>query len=118
MSDSDEDDVALSDSVLGATLASDDTSDAGAAPLMMVRLPPARHMMADPLRDVIESNLVFNSLVRMIYGNDLFDPTDYFDYDDFPRTPISRQWLDQLPPPASMVRSQKSRMRVAVATSW
>lgn len=103
-----------SDSMLGAALlmeiddsGEDETEDEQtdhAPPLIAVRLPPPRSVLADPLLDVIESNLVFNSLVRMIYGSEMFDPTDYFDFDDYPRTPVSRQWLDQLPPPAGLVQ--------------
>ena len=111
MSDSDSEDAELGDSALAILMETPEDSDEEdeeeqeeAAPLLAIHLPPPRHILGDPLRDVIESNLVFNSLVRMIYSNENFDPTDYFDFDDYPRTPISREWLDQLPPPAGLVQ--------------
>ena len=94
------DEVSLHDTWLRSLWEAEDSDDAA---------PPERHRsivmrmrMPDPIQEVISSHVVFNSLVNMIYGNyselsSELDPTEYFDYDDYPRTPVVADWFRSLP---------------------
>ena len=62
--------------------------------------------VSNPLHEVLSSRVVFNSLINMVYGNyselsQELDPTEYFDYDDYPLVPVRQSWFEALPAPAA-----------------
>ena len=101
MTDSDEEDdeeVVLFDTFINRIMSRPRGPTPGPDERLVLHMPPPQ----DPLSHVLHRHAVFNSLINMVYGtynelSDELDPTEYYDYDDFPRTPVSRSWFESLP---------------------